>query len=47
MHKKKNQSEMLKIFNRNIPIEEIKKAFSKTVGTNRETLLYRRFFKEC
>ena len=44
---------MLKIFNRNIPIEEqftieeIKKAFSKTVGTNRETLLYRRFFQEC
>jgi len=53
MHKKNIQSEMLKIFNRNIPIEEqftieeIKKAFSKTVGTNRETLLYRRFFKEC
>jgi hypothetical protein len=53
MHKKNIQSEMLKIFNRNIPIEEqftieeIKKAFSKTVGTKREILLYGRFFKEC
>lgn len=53
MDKKKNQSEILQIFNRNIPIEEqytieeITKAFSKTVGTNRETLLYGKFFKEC
>ncbi|QFR49375.1 hypothetical protein FJR48_06405 [Sulfurimonas lithotrophica] len=53
MKEQTTTDKMLKIFNRNIPVKEqytfneIKMAFSKTVGNKREKFLYKRFFKEC